>query len=184
MKRNASENEEEKEEKKVKKEENESEDEEDSDFKEEEENESEEEEQFSTVQFELNSNHKDKRVYIQNPKLDELENKDDIIIKKKNISIEFSYPLYNKIRYTFDTDAEGFSRHDILQLVSETYEEIYKIENETSKIKESTLEGTNNRNGTNGKFSIYGHFLKNLVLYEIKVFDQIDIANIILDVSI
>lgn len=181
MKRTLNQKEENEEKKQKKQVESSEEDEEDSDFNEEEDEVSEEEVEQTKIQLKYKNQ---APVYIKNPKFDELEDKDEIIIPKKNISILFAYPLHNKVNFTFDTDSEGFSREDILQLISESYEEIYKTENETSKIKEGTLEGTKNRNGTNGKYSIYGHFLENLILHEISVEDRDDVAHLFLDVSI
>ncbi|WP_367331115.1 hypothetical protein [Sphingobacterium multivorum] len=110
------------------------------------------------------------------PELNQLINADEVVIKEKNINVIFDYPLNNPHTYTF-TNEKGFSRKDLILLISKKYHEIYKEEELTSEVKTIPLDkrtGLINRNETKGKYGIWGHDLTDLDLSGIEVHETGD----------
>lgn len=117
-------------------------------------------------------------ITIENPsaEITRLINPDEIVIPQKSINIIFDYPLKNPATFTF-TNPNGFSRKDLIQKISEKYNEIYKDEEATAKTKtipEKERTGLINRNETDGKYGIWGHDLSDLALSGIEVHQTTD----------
>ena len=92
--------------------------------------------------------------------------KDLIIIKgKSSITIEFEYPLKNYVIIDFPINEEELTKADLIRIIGKQYELFYQEENETSDIIEGPHETLKfNRNSTNGKWGIWGHFQYQLEL--------------------
>ena len=97
---------------------------------------------------------------------------DEIVLNDKKVQLIIDYPLKKSVIYKLEND-KGFSRKDLILAIQEKYKEIYKIEEETAKIKTipvNNREGLLNRNETDGKFGIWGHDLSDLYLTDIEVY--------------
>ncbi|WP_333888299.1 hypothetical protein [Sphingobacterium siyangense] len=103
--------------------------------------------------------------------INQLINADEIVVKNPSIHIIFYYPLNNPHTFEFKNE-KGFSRKDLILLISKQYHEIYEEEEVTSDIKTIPVNkrtGLINRNETHGKYGIWGHDLSDLVLSGIEV---------------
>jgi hypothetical protein len=104
--------------------------------------------------------------------INQIVDKDTIIISQKSISIIIDYPLTTPFVFTLNSDS-GFSRKTLLREIAKKYAEVYKIEEETSSIKTIPIKDRKmmNRNQTNGKFGIWGHDLSDLDLSGVTVYE-------------
>lgn len=110
-------------------------------------------------------------INLDNPEINQLINGDEILVKKTLINIIFDYPLNKPHTFEFKNE-KGFSRKDLVLLISKKYHEIYDEEEVTSKVKTIPVDkrtGIINRNETDGKYGIWGHDLTDLVLSGIEV---------------
>lgn len=102
---------------------------------------------------------------------------DKIVIDAKKIYIIYSYPLSNNFICEYQNDM-GFTKFELIKLIMETYKQIYMEEEQTTQIPVVSIEerikrgGLINRNGTNGKYSIWGHDLEDLNLWGISIYTQ------------
>jgi len=92
--------------------------------------------------------------------IEDLVDKDLIIIKgKSSITIKFDYPLKNSVIINFPINEEGLKKADLIRIIGKQYDLFYQEENETSDIIEGPHDIQEyNRNSTNGKWGIWGHF--------------------------
>ena len=108
---------------------------------------------------------------------DDLLDKDTIVISKNNIKISVSYPLKKEFTFNIELpDGDSFTWENLIDSICKLYQHIYKVEAKTSNIKEETIGDRNRRlnNGsnyylmnrvtTNGRYGIYGHGIKDLML--------------------
>lgn len=98
--------------------------------------------------------------------------KDEIVIKENEIEILFDYPLDNPISIRTKSD-RGFTRSDLLSIISDKYKQIYREEESSAHQKTVPLnerKGLINRNSTDGKYGICCHDLIDLDLGAIDVF--------------
>lgn len=87
------------------------------------------------------------------------------IIKDTEISVDFSFPLSDTVTLVFRSRNEnGFSRSDIIRLVSGAYKRLYEIEAKTSKIDKPFFRNRK-RNKSDGKFGIWGFDYTQLCIY-------------------
>ena len=110
-------------------------------------------------------------INLDNPEINQLINGDEILVKNTLINIIFDYPLNNPHTFEFKNE-KGFSRKDLVLLISKKYKEIYAEEEVTSTVKTIPVDkrtGIINRNETQGKYGIWGHDLSDLVLSGIEV---------------
>jgi len=117
-----------------------------------------------------------------------LEHGDDIVIRKKAIKVLFSYPFSNPQVITFDApNDKHFTRLQLLSMIAKQYQDIYKEEEETSKIKEATYDetypdsGLLNRIPTDGKWGICNHVLGDLIIQHIKYNEKKRYYDLIVD---
>lgn len=106
-----------------------------------------------------------------NPFLKDLVNGDEIILRVKKAVIRIDYPLSTPIEIEIERE-NGFSRKDLILLISREYNRIYAEEEESTQIKTIPIEereGLINRNQTTGKYGIWGHDLEDLDLSAILV---------------
>ncbi|RKE80780.1 hypothetical protein [Chryseobacterium sp. AG363] len=105
------------------------------------------------------------------PEISQLISADEVVIKEKTINVIFDYPLNNPHTFAF-TNENGFSRKDLILLISKKYHDLYKEEELTSSVKTIPVDkrtGLINRNETQGKYGIWGHDLSDLDLSGIEV---------------
>ena len=85
----------------------------------------------------------------------------------KGTKMYYDYPLSCVVVVEIQRDLE--ESYEFVQAFCDGYQEIYALENDSSKIKEGTISGMLNRNKTNGCFGIWGHCIEDLVLEDISV---------------
>ncbi len=124
-------------------------------------------------------------VYLTEDGLEEslrmMQNKDDIVIQKGQISVVFSYPLDKEYVLTLfaSEGKDHFTRGDLARAVGTKYQQIYREEEESTMIVPETYAEMNARLGnggimllnrvmTDGKWGIWGHCLGDLVLHEVR----------------
>jgi hypothetical protein len=86
-----------------------------------------------------------------------LKDHEKIIIKNTKIQINYLYPLNNPTIIEHENE-NGFNFSEIIKIICIDYYSIYETENSTSTIKESYLNFSENRNTTNGHYSIWFFF--------------------------
>jgi hypothetical protein len=87
--------------------------------------------------------------------------KDLIIISSEVVHVHFDYPLSRPVIFDYENE-NGFSRIDILRCIHEGYSRIYEEELETGKLEDKQTTFRDNRPRSNGKYGIWGHYLKDL----------------------
>lgn len=96
--------------------------------------------------------------------LDAMPNGDEIVTPAV-IKVLFNYPLENPVIVTFSDGP--FSRRQLAEIICETYAEIYRTEDETTRTQVGLMPGMLNRNQTNGKYGIWGHSIGDLALHAV-----------------
>ncbi len=101
-----------------------------------------------------------------------LLDKDKVVIEDSVVTIIIDYPL--NIAYRGELKSKnGFTKQQLIRLISAHYHKIYEEEELTASIKTVPIKKRTkmyNRNQTNGKYGIWGHDLADLVLDEILVY--------------
>jgi len=109
-------------------------------------------------------------ISIKNPEseINNLINKDEIVIDKSEVILIIDYPLESPIEIKLISDnSKGFTKKELIQKISSEYNRIYLEEEETAVIKTIPLKdrkGLINRNKTDGKYGIWGHDIDDLDL--------------------
>lgn len=104
----------------------------------------------------------------------QLINPDEILIKETSARLIIDYPLNNPAIIEIK-NPNGFTRKDLILIISEKYKEIYQEEETTAKTKTIPLEqrtGLINRNQTDGKYGIWGHDISDLGLSGIELYQN------------
>ncbi len=107
-------------------------------------------------------------VHIADPDYDikNMDDADEVVIDTPNISIVYDYPLRRHFTVSYDSES-GFTRAQLVRLISDEYQNIYDVEEQTSSIEPALVPGWMNRNETNGTYGIYGHAIDDLLLHTI-----------------
>ena len=105
-------------------------------------------------------------VNLQRPEFRRLLNKNKIVTKNP-IHIQYDYPLTIPLIKSYKTTKNGFTKSELIRLISADYKMIYREELSTSTVIPVIMDGSYNRNRTNGKYGIWGHALSDLELYRI-----------------
>lgn len=103
-----------------------------------------------------------------------LVNPDEILIKQTSAKLIIDYPLNNPAIIEI-TNVNGFSRKDLILIISKKYIEIYNEEEASATTKTIPLEqrtGLINRNQTDGKYGIWGHDISDLGLSGIELYQN------------
>ncbi len=139
---------------------------------------------ISTIQYKLKVAKADSDIFengimpwisLEHPgkQIDSLIDADEIVLPFKAASLIIDYPLNNPVSFQIVSAKEGFSRKELILLISEKYRDIYKAEEQTTTttiVPVDKREGIINRNPTNGKYGICCHDLADLDLSSIEVF--------------
>jgi hypothetical protein len=91
---------------------------------------------------------------------------DTVIIQANTATLNIDYPVKTPVSFKI-TSENGFTKAEILEKVSQTYQEMYATEEATSTIKTTPMaqrKGLINRNETDGKYGIWGHDIDDLDL--------------------
>lgn len=129
----------------------------------------------------INKNDTIQWVNIANPNLNNINKSNLIIINSTSIKIHFDYPLNVTVTYNIESKS-GFSRLDIIKIINEKYQLIYKEEgNQTITIGGHTAERFSN---VKTKYGICCHDIKDLDLSAIVVYkDKSECINVILEIE-
>jgi hypothetical protein len=134
------------------------------------------------IKFELKTTKEEKETFedgivpwvnINDPKkqLDSLLSADEIVLTSPKATLIIDYPLTQKAIFIIESP-NGFSRKQLILLISEKYHQIYKEEEDGATIKTIPVDERGdelNRNKTNGKYGIWGHDITDLDLDSIDV---------------
>ncbi|MCO5946633.1 hypothetical protein [Mucilaginibacter flavidus] len=134
------------------------------------------------IKFELKATKEEKEIFddgivpwvnIANPKkqLDSLISADEIVLSSPKATLIIDYPLTSKAIFVIESP-NGFSRKQLILLISEKYHQIYKEEEDGATTKAIPVDQRGNelnRNQTNGKYGIWGHDITDLDLGSIDV---------------
>jgi hypothetical protein len=105
--------------------------------------------------------------------IDSLVGADEIVLPFSTAILVIDYPLKNEARFILSGGKRGFSRRQLIKIISEKYHHIYEKEEQT--VTENTTphdsKGVSlNRNETDGVYGIWGHDISDLVLSSIEVY--------------
>lgn len=107
-------------------------------------------------------------INLERPDYDNLIGSDEIVLKYPKIILLIDYPLTNTAQIEIQPKNEhGFSKKELIKVISDTYKIIYDQEDDTAATKTIPIEERNgiiNRNTTDGKWGIWGHDLADLDL--------------------
>lgn len=138
---------------------------------------------ISKIEFKLHANKEDHDIFpdgiepwinldTPNKQIDSLIDPDAIVLPYNKVTLIIDYPLTHKAVFDLAGTGNGFSRKQLIRLISEKYHEIYK-EEENSASTKTVAAGDRktllNRNQTNGKYGICCHDLSDLDLSYIEV---------------
>jgi len=135
---------------------------------------------IASIPFEVKTDNKDfengtatwARIDSIDQQLPRLIDGDKKIIEQAEVTLLIDYPLTNEYRNAFFSK-NGFTRKQLLKIVSDTYHKIYEEEEASAKVKTIPIEKRKqliNRNQTDGKYGIWGHDIADLVLSEISIY--------------
>lgn len=102
-----------------------------------------------------------------------LVNKEEIVLKASKAILMIDYPLNKPVEIEIKSKGkDGFSRIELVRLISQEYNRIYDEEEASAEVKTVPLEereGLINRNETDGKYGVWGHDIEDLDLSRIIV---------------
>ena len=99
-------------------------------------------------------------IKINNPETKTLKHK-NVIVAPENITIVFDYHFEKDFEFKF-TNPNGFSRLDLINVISTKYRQIYEEEN-NSVGDPGYIEGMYNRKQSEGPYGIWGHYITILI---------------------
>ncbi len=117
-------------------------------------------------------------INLADPKKDfeKLEKPDEQVIDADKVVILYGYPLKEQYMVEYSSDS-GFTRKQLAEFISSTYQQIYRdelssstVNVKTMKERKATQNGLMNRNKTNGTYGIWGHDLSDLVLHTLGIY--------------
>jgi hypothetical protein len=104
--------------------------------------------------------------------IDSLIDANEVVTQFTRATLIIDYPLTNKATFELTTEGKGFTRKQLILLISQKYHEVYDEEEATATIKTVPADKRGqllNRNKTNGKYGIYGHDITDLDLDWVEV---------------
>ncbi len=113
-------------------------------------------------------------ISLENPQsgLAGLIDADKIVLPYSSIRILIDYPLNKPVFFELSSKSEGYSRKELILVISNKYHEIYQTEEKTAAQKTIPLDerkGLVNRNQTDGEYGIWGHDLSDLDLSFVEI---------------
>jgi len=114
-------------------------------------------------------------ISIKNPEnfLEDLIGKEEIVIKENVATLIIDYPLSKPLNIEIKSkNSKGFSKQELVKIISREYKRIYKEEDNSAKnkvIPKDARKGLINRNTTNGKYGIWGHDIDDLDLSAVMI---------------
>jgi hypothetical protein len=138
---------------------------------------------FSKIKFKLHAHKEDRDTFTDgiepwinldepNKQIDSLIDADKIVLPYNKVTLVIDYPLTKSAIFDIEATGKGFSRKQLILLISEKYHQVYDEELNTSGTKVLTADERQNllnRNRTNGKYGICCHDLADLDLSYIEV---------------
>ena|SRR6218665_943690 len=119
-------------------------------------------------------------VNISNPDTAHLFDADKKILKTSRIKLHIDYPLTVTATYP-TTSITGFSRKDLIRLISDKYKKIYKAENNSITVDGKTIDKIPN---SPAKYGICCHDIADLDLGSVQVYmDESGTIHLILEIE-
>jgi len=95
---------------------------------------------------------------------------DEVVIRKHNIVIEYSYPLSNKVDFSHKRKG-GWTRKALFAAIQKDYAKIYRDEDKAVGPTDN-IPGMFNRDKSDGPYGIWGHDIGDLVVEGVAVSDK------------
>lgn len=139
---------------------------------------------ISTIEFKIKATKKDLDIFedgiipwisIDKPteKIDSLLGADEIVLPFSKVILIIDYPLKNEARFILSGGKKGFSRRQLIKIISEKYHHIYDTEAQTVSENATPQDSRGvllNRDETDGVYGIWGHDISDLDLSSIEVY--------------
>jgi hypothetical protein len=124
---------------------------------------------FSDWMYEENNKHRSHAKEIAETQPDEV-----ILPANETFNLTITYPLNIPFKTELKTGAKGMTREKVVEFVIDCYKQIYKEEDESTRIpaqlgKDAGYGIPYNRVQTDGKYGIWGHCLGDLMLHTLFV---------------
>jgi len=130
----------------------------------------------SVIQFEVKATKEELEVFTDgivpwisvaypHKKIEKLIDGDKIVLPFKKVTLIIDYPLKKAAAFELTTAEKGFSKKQLIALISEKYHQIYKEEEQSMKQSKPTQENIQ----LSGKYGIWGHDLSDLDLSSIEI---------------
>ena len=94
----------------------------------------------------------------------------EVVIRKENIVIEYTYPLSNKIEFPHKRKG-GWTRKALVSTIQKDYAKIYRDEDKAVGPTDC-VPGTYNRDRSEGPYGIWGHCIGDLVIEGVSISDK------------
>ncbi len=103
---------------------------------------------------------------------DEQRYPDEVVIPMNVIQVRYEYPLTYPVTIEFiSDDAAGFTRATLIEMICDAYQDIY--DEEDSDVGDpGYIDGTLNREQSSGRYGIWGHYITDLLLWEVRQVDD------------
>jgi hypothetical protein len=112
---------------------------------------------------------------------EELDRNEIVLEGSKDYTLTIDYPLSTPALFPLRTPSTGVSRIDLVEIIVKAYREVYKEEEESTKVKSGLIPGMYNRNTTDGKYGIWGHGLGDLMLHAAYVDEETGVIELGVD---
>lgn len=100
--------------------------------------------------------------------LENMKDPNDVVINMDQIHVEIDYPLKKSVVFKLiaDDQNKGFERRELALKICDCYKAIYA--GETACVGDpGYIEGTYNRQSSNGPYGIYDHYMSDLLLVNV-----------------
>jgi len=113
-----------------------------------------------------------------NEKIDSLIDADQVVAPFREAMLIIDYPLKKEARFFISSKKKGFTRRQLIKIISDKYHYIYNKEDTTATQKLSPEDNVSSesfdRVETDGTYGIWGHDISDLYLSSIQVYKDPD----------
>jgi len=96
-----------------------------------------------------------------------LRNGDEIVLRHKHITVNYTYPLSKPVDLEFEADSpDGFTRADLFRKICQGYRQIYNEEHAVVG-DPGNIPGMLNRAVSHGPYGVWGHDIGDLALHTV-----------------
>jgi hypothetical protein len=139
---------------------------------------------IGTIDFQLKATREERKTFedgivpwisIDKPaaEVGRLVDADKIIVPYSKPVLIIEYPVKAPVFFQLTGNEEGFTRQQLITVISEKYHAMYSEEEQTASVKTKPAgerDSLINRNDTNGKYGIWGHDLSDLDLRSVEIY--------------